>query len=214
MVVGPSGVGWVPYHEPSGASELLPPSIFPPSAVAAADSANFTASGVSDALVPLEADLTSPSVPLGTGIRTSGPSAITSTYHGLTGTGSSIPSASINTGIRAPSLSSSQIPYRTGISGSSLSGIGFSAQSLLTGSTSAFGTTSKTTNPASISGIAPPEAVTNAAIVPISYVTAAFNDPTQTITTLSLSGQPAIIYSKETFPALFKITAPTTIQPA
>jgi hypothetical protein len=48
--------------------------------------------------------------------------------------------------------------------------------------------------------------------VPISYVTAAFIDSTQTITTLSLSGQPAIVYSKETFPALSKITAPTTIQ--
>jgi hypothetical protein len=130
VVVGPSGVGWVPYHEPSGAPELLPPSIFPPIALAAANSANFIASGVSDALVPLEAGLTSPSVPLGTGISTSGPSATIYTYHDLMGTGSSIPKASINTGIRAPSLSSSQIPFGTGITGSSLSGIGFRAQSL------------------------------------------------------------------------------------
>lgn len=43
-------------------------------------------------------------------------------------------------------------------------------------------------------------------------MTTAFNNPAQTITTLSVSGTAAIIYSKETFPGFSTITAPVTIQ--
>ncbi len=46
----------------------------------------------------------------------------------------------------------------------------------------------------------------------MSYVTTAFNNPSQTITTLSISGQAAIIYTKEIFPVLSIITSPTTLQ--
>ena len=45
VVVGPSGVGWAPYHAPNDAPELLPPSVIPPSAAAAADSVNSAAAG-------------------------------------------------------------------------------------------------------------------------------------------------------------------------
>ncbi|MCJ1348808.1 hypothetical protein MMC31_007041 [Peltigera leucophlebia] len=211
VVVGPSGIGWVPYHEPSGAPELLPPSIIPPSAVAAAaDLVDSAAASVSSPSMPLGTGVSSPSVPLGTGISTSDSLAITSSHP--IGTRISSPSVPLGTGVSAPSLSSSRISLGAGFSGSSLSSIGSNAQSLLTGSTSTFRNISQTTQPASISKSASPGFSTTAAIVPISYVTTAFNNPSQTITTLSISGQAAIVYNKETFPALSTITAPTTIQ--
>lgn len=212
VVVGPNGVGWAPYHEPSDASQLLPPSILPPSAVAAADSADPTVAGVSSASVPLGTGVTTPSVPSGTGISTSDPSANTSSHQSSIGTGSSFSSILLSTGNSAPSLSSSGISPGTGFRGSSLLIIGSSAQNILTGSTDTFGTISQTTQPVSISKSASQGASTNAAIVPISYVTTAFNSPSQTITTLSISGQAAVVYNKETFPGLSTITAPTTIQ--
>ena len=212
VVVGPSGVGWAPYHQTSGVPQLLPPSILSPSVVAAADSTNSTAAGVPSASVPLGIGVSSPSVPLGTGMSTSNSFVVTSSHRDSIRNGSSFLIVPLVTGIGAPNLSSSRVLSGTGLGGSSLSSIGSSAQSLLTGSTSTLGGITKTTQPASISGSASPGASTDATVVPISYVTTAFNNPSQTITTLSISGQAAVIYSKETFPALSTITAPTTIQ--
>ena len=212
VVVGPNGVGWAPYREPNDAPELLPPSIIPPSAVAAADSVNSTAAGGSRASVTLGTGANSPSVPLGTGISTFSPSAVTSSNQISEGSSSSFPSAPLVTAISSPSLSSSQISLGTGFIGSSQSSIGSKSQGSLAGSTSTLATVSRTIQSASDSGSTSPVSRTNAAIVPISYVTTAFNNPSQTITTLSISGQAAIIYSKETFPALSTITSPTTLQ--
>ena len=196
VVVGPSGVGWAPYHDPNDAPELLPPSVIPPSAAAAADSVNSAAAGGSSASVTLGTGANSPSVPLGTGISTFSPSAVTFSHQAIS----------------SPSSSSAQMSLGTGFTGSSQSSIGSNAQGVLTGSTSTLATVSKTTQSASEGESTSPGSRTDAAIVPISYVTTAFNNPSQTITTLSISGQAAIIYSKETFPALSTITSPTTLQ--
>ncbi len=83
VVVGLSGVGWVSYHDPNDAPELLPPSIIPPSAVAAADSVNSTAAGGSSALVTLGTGATSLSVLLGTGVSTFSTSAVRSSHQAI-----------------------------------------------------------------------------------------------------------------------------------
>ena len=51
VVVGPLGVGWAPYHEPSGIPGLPPPFVLPSSAAAAIDSGDSTSSDASSASV-------------------------------------------------------------------------------------------------------------------------------------------------------------------
>ena len=191
IVVGPLGVGWAPYHETSGIPELPPPSILPPSAVAAADSAESTTTGASSASA----------LPITSSNRQS---AV-----GTTSIGATIPSG---VAVNASSLSSPGISLGTGFSGSSFSSSGSSAQTSSNSGVSISGSLGTTRPPASISQTALPGATTNVPVVPVSYITTAFNNPSQTVTTLSISGAAAIIYSKETFPGLSTITAPTTIQ--
>ena len=200
IVVGPFGVGWAPYHVPSGSPELPPPSILPPSAVAAADSANSTTAGASSASVPLENQVISSSILSGTGSQRT------------VGTASPVASVTFRTSISTSSLSSSQISLGTGFSGSSFSSSESNARVSSNAGVSTSVSLGTTPQPASISQIALPGSSSIVPIVPISYVTTAFNNPSQTITTLSVSGQAAIIYSKETLPGLSTITAPTTIQ--
>ena len=229
VVVGPSGVGWAPYREPSNVPELVPPSILPPSAVAAYDDFSASIEGVSSTLVLPRTGVSSSSIPLQTGISASDPSVNTSSRQSLTRTGPTLSSVSLRTSPRSSSLANSTtIPLGTGVSSSNLSSSrislgtrfsgfsrtssGSSAPSLSNGGAPSSGITSGIAPPTSTSQKSLLESTTVVAIVPVSYVTTAFNNPSQTITTLSLSGQAAVIYSKETFPGLSKITSPTTIQ--
>lgn len=200
VVVGPGGVGWAPYHEPSGAPELLPPSVLPPSAVALLDSENAATTGIGSTSVPPGTGISSRSIPLGTGVSASSSSSTGSSLQGPIETGAATSSNSpVSTGISASSDSSSPIFFGTGSSGSS-------------SGSSASGNASPTALPSGMTSAANTGSSSNSAIFPISYVTTAFNNPAQTITTLSVSGTAAIIYSKETFPGFSTITAPVTIQ--
>ena len=212
IVVGPFGVGWAPYHEPSGIPELLPPSILPPSAVAAADSADSTTASASSASVPLGNRVSSSSVLLNSSTSATGSSGKLSSSQSVIGTVSSVASVPFSTTISASGLSTPPISLGSGFSGPSLSSSELNAQSSSNGGVTTSGNLGITKQPASISQTALPGASTVPPIVPVSYVTTAFNNPSQTITTLSVSGEAAIIYSKETFPGLSTITAPTTIQ--
>lgn len=199
VVVGPGGVGWAPYREPSGALELPPPAVLPPSAVAALDSENSTTAGVQSASVPLGTGVSSRTAPVGTGV---GASSSSSAGRFPIGTGVTTSTAPIGTGVSASSKPNSPISLGTGFGGSSLS-ISNSGSS---------GSVGKATLSASVSSTAAASATSYGAIVPVGYVTTAFNNPSQTITTLSVSGSAAIIYSKETFPGLASITTPMTVQ--
>ena len=210
IAVGPFGVGWAPYNLPSGSPELAPPSILPPSAVAVADSADSTAAGASSASASLEYLESSSSILLRTAI--SGSSANPSSSQSAVGTASSVINVTFGTSISTPGPSSSQISLGAGFSGSGFLNSGSSAWVSSNAGVSTAGSLGTTPQPASISQTALPGSSTIVPIVPVSYVTTAFNNPLQTITTLSVSGQAAIIYSKETFPGLSTITAPTTIQ--
>ena len=261
VVVGPLGVGWAPYHEPSGALQVLPPSILPPSGVAASDDASTTTAGTSIASVLL--GNRSSTITLGTGIRASSPSANPSSRQSPTSILLSSPSVLPRPGVSSASLTSSQsapletdlhssrpsssqsvplgtgstslkissssnvptstnisasnfpdsrISLGTGSSGASLSNSASNAQSRSNGGANTSGSITHTTQAASASRTASPGSSSSAAIVPVSYVTTAFNNPSQEMTTLSMSGKSAIIYSKETIAGLSTITAPTTVQ--
>lgn len=108
VVVGPGGVGWAPYHEPSGAPELLPPSVLPPSAVALLDSENAATTGIGSTSVPPGTGISSRSIPLGTGVSASSSSSTGSSLQGPIETGAATSSNSpVSTGISASSDSSS-----------------------------------------------------------------------------------------------------------
>lgn len=202
VVVGPGGVGWMPYRQASGAPELLPPFVLPPSAVAALDSEQSTSDGDRSASVPLGTGDSSRSLPSGVGLNASSSSSTQSSSRSPVSVGVTSSSVFHGTDISASGVSSSRSSLGNESTRSSVS----------SSSPGTSGSLGKTTQSASITSTAALALSSYPDIYPISYVTTAFNNPSQSITTLSVSGAAAIVYNKKTLPGLSTITAPTTIK--